>query len=41
LNRYFWLVDHYENTGENQELIDETLLKIKITDPKIYELYTK
>jgi tetratricopeptide (TPR) repeat protein len=41
LNRYFWLVDHYENSGESQDLIDETLLKIKITDPKIYELYIK
>ena len=41
LNRYFWLVDHYENIREDQSLIDETLLKIKITDPDIYERYTR
>ena len=39
LNRYFWLIDHYENIREDQALIDETLLKIKITDLKIYERY--
>jgi len=39
LNRYFWLIDHYENIREDQSLIDETLLKIKITDPAIYERY--
>ena len=39
LNKYFWLIDHYENIKEDTGLIDETLLKIKITDPKIYELY--
>ncbi|MDR0315868.1 MAG: hypothetical protein LBH97_03095 [Treponema sp.] len=41
INRYFWLIDHYENTRENPELIEETLLKIKVTDPVIYERYTR
>jgi tetratricopeptide (TPR) repeat protein len=41
LNRYFWLIDHYENRHENPELIDETLLKIKVTDPDIFERYTR
>jgi tetratricopeptide (TPR) repeat protein len=41
LNRYFWLIDHYENIREDQALIDETLLKIKITAPEIYERYTR
>jgi len=41
LNRYFWLIDHYEHTREDQSQIDETLLKIKITDPAIYERYTR
>jgi len=41
LNRYFWLIDHYENIREDQALIDETLLKIKITAPDIYERYTR
>jgi tetratricopeptide (TPR) repeat protein len=40
LNRYFWLIDHYENIHEEPSLIDETLLKIKVTDPDIYRKYT-
>jgi tetratricopeptide (TPR) repeat protein len=36
INRYFWLIDHYENTGEDPNLIEETMLKIKIIDPDIY-----
>jgi hypothetical protein len=39
LNRYFWLIEHYENTGENQKIIEETLLKIRILDKGIYEWY--
>ncbi|MCL2880521.1 MAG: tetratricopeptide repeat protein [Treponema sp.] len=39
LNRYFWLIDYYINIREDQALIDEILLKIKITDPDIYERY--
>jgi tetratricopeptide (TPR) repeat protein len=41
LNRYFWLIDHYENTREDPKLIEETLLKIKVTDTAIYERYIK
>jgi tetratricopeptide (TPR) repeat protein len=40
LNRYFWLIDHYENSHEDPSLIEETLLKIKVTDPDIYQRYT-
>jgi hypothetical protein len=40
LNRYFWLIDHYENSREDSSLIDETLLKIKYIDPDIYQKYT-
>jgi len=40
LNRYFWLVDHYENSHEDSSLIDETLLKIKVIDPGIHQKYT-
>lgn len=40
LNRYFWLIDHYENCREDPGLIDEILLKIKVTDPDIYQRYT-
>jgi len=39
INRYFWLIDHYVNVGEDTSKIDETLLKIKILDPQIYERY--
>jgi hypothetical protein len=40
LNRYFWLIDHYVNTNEDQSKIDEVLLKIRSLDPKIYHQYT-
>jgi len=40
LNHYFWLIDHYENSREDTSLIEETLLKIKVTDPEIYKMYT-
>ena len=40
LNRYFWLIDHYENSHEDSSLIDEILLKIKVTDSDIYQKYT-
>jgi tetratricopeptide (TPR) repeat protein len=39
LNRYFWLIEYYENTGEDQKVIEETLLKIKILERGIYEWY--
>jgi tetratricopeptide (TPR) repeat protein len=41
INRYFWLIDHYENTREDTGLIEETQLKIKVTDSAIYERYIK
>jgi len=40
LNRYFWLIDHQEISHEDPSLIEETLLKIKVTDPDIYKMYT-
>lgn len=39
INRYFWLIDHYENLQEDPNLVEETMLKIKIIDPAIYERY--
>lgn len=39
INRYFWLIDHYLNVGEDTSRVDETLLKIKVLDPVIYERY--
>ena len=40
LNHYFWLIDHYEISREDSSLIEETLLKIKVTDPDIFTMYT-
>jgi len=40
INHYFWLIDHYEMNREDSSLIEETLLKIKVTDPDIYNMYT-
>jgi tetratricopeptide (TPR) repeat protein len=40
LNRYFWLIDHYENSREDTSLIEETLLKIQLKDLDIYKKYT-
>jgi len=39
LNHYFWLIDYYEISREDSSLIEETLLKIKVTDPDIYNMY--
>jgi tetratricopeptide (TPR) repeat protein len=39
INRYFWLIDHYENARADPGMIEETMLKIKIIDPAIYERY--
>ena len=41
LNRYFWLIDHYESNKADPALVEELLLKIKVTDPDIYERYTR
>ncbi|MDR0410477.1 MAG: hypothetical protein LBH75_00685 [Treponema sp.] len=44
LNRYFWLIDHYENVREDPRreaplLIEETMLKIRVIDSAIYEQF--
>ena len=41
INRYFWLIDYYENKREDPSLKKEVLLKIKMTDPEIYRQYTR
>ncbi|MDR2403175.1 MAG: hypothetical protein LBD78_04020 [Spirochaetaceae bacterium] len=41
INRYFWLIDHYENVREDPGLIEETMMKIKIIDPAIYDRYIR
>ena len=39
LNRYFWLIDYCEHNRDTSGLIDETMLKIKVIDPVVYEQY--
>ncbi|MDR0447192.1 MAG: hypothetical protein LBH07_00825 [Treponema sp.] len=39
INRYLWLIDHYEHIKADPVLIEETMLKIKIVDSAVYEKY--
>ena len=39
LNRYFWLIDYYDNAKESFDKITEVLLKIQILDAGIYKNY--
>ncbi len=41
LNYYFWLMDHYDLANENQAKINEVLLRIKLLDTAVYEMYIK
>jgi tetratricopeptide (TPR) repeat protein len=41
INRYFWLIDHYENTRNDPEVLEDTMRKLKIIDKSIYEWYTR
>ena len=41
LNCYFWLMDHYDLANENQAKINEVLLRIKLLDTAVYEMYIK
>ena len=40
INRYFWLIDHYMTTNGDRARINEILLKIKLLDGSIYDMYT-
>jgi tetratricopeptide (TPR) repeat protein len=39
INRYFWLIDHYEHIRDTGDLVEQTMLKIQCVDPAVYELY--
>lgn len=41
INLYFWLIDYYGLTNDNSKKINEVLLKIKLLDSAIYDLYVK
>ena len=39
LNRYFWLIEHYRCTGEEQSKIADVLRRIKVLDADIHRHY--
>ncbi|MGN0730163.1 hypothetical protein [Treponema sp.] len=39
LNLYFWLIDYYLSSKEKSSKLSEIMLKMKILDPKIHDLY--
>jgi tetratricopeptide (TPR) repeat protein len=41
INRYFWLIDHYENTRDDPGVVEDTMKKIRLIDKTIYEWYTR
>lgn len=41
INRYFWLIDYYDNRKEDVLLREEVLMKIRVTDPEIYQRYVQ
>jgi tetratricopeptide (TPR) repeat protein len=41
INRYFWLIDYYLQTGEEKDKIDRVLGKIKSLDQDVYVEYMK
>ncbi len=41
INHYFWLIDHYITTTGERSKITEILLKIKLLDSDVHDLYTK
>ncbi len=41
INMYFWLIDHYVQSGDDSPKINDVLLKIKLLDRNVYDLYVK
>lgn len=41
INRYFWLIDHYQQIGEDRSTVEEALLSIKLLSPSVYKRYTE
>ncbi len=39
INHYFWLIDHYLNSGEERQKVEEVLTKIKQLNPEVYSEY--
>ena len=40
INHYFWLIDHYLATASERTKINELLVKIRLLDQDVYDLYT-
>ncbi len=40
INHYFWLIDHFVATTGERQKIEELLLKIKLLDSTVHDLYT-
>jgi hypothetical protein len=40
INRYFWLIDHYLNSGEQRKRIEEVLERVRELDPMVHIAYT-
>ena len=41
INRYFWLIDHYQNANEDRRTVEEALMNIKLLSPSVYRAYTE
>ncbi|GMO26473.1 MAG: hypothetical protein Ta2B_06670 [Termitinemataceae bacterium] len=41
INKYLWLMDHYENEKDSYSLIEGIKLKIKLIEPSIYERFMR
>jgi hypothetical protein len=39
INRYFWLIDHYVATREEQSKVDDVLLRLKALDLRVYRRF--
>ena len=41
INMYFWMIDFYVSVGKKDKEKNELLVRMKILDKEIYELYVK
>ncbi len=39
INKYFWMIDHYQSTGADRLTIADMLMNIKLLSPSIYREY--
>ena len=41
INMYFWMIDFYVSAGKKTQEVNELLVRMKILDTEIYEIYVK